>query len=128
MILLALIWMITDMSNLSLALIALFIFCLLMFVFVHTLILKINIIKLANTELNDKLVLKTSIVAILFFFLVFMLLFLITNDRFFILLSQLMTLKIYSGFNLYTSWREDQNSHDLKQLLLCLLFYIVKPK
>ncbi len=62
-----------DMSNLSLSLLALFVFCLLMFAFVHIALPKINIIKLVNTELNDKSSEKIFIVAILFFFLVFIL-------------------------------------------------------
>ncbi len=118
------------MSNLSLALIALFVFCLLMFAFVHIALPKINIIKLSNTKLNDKLAEKVFIIALISFFVFFIGIFLTTNgDLFFILVSQLMTLKISKGFGLYQDWlAEPKNTHNWKQLFLYMLFYIVKPK
>jgi len=121
--------MIGDMSNLSLALIAVLVFCLLMFVFVHILVPKINIPKLKNKKLNDKLAEKIFIRVLIVCFSIFMFIFFITNDLFYILLSQLMTLKISRGFTLYQNWlAEPDNSHSWKHLFLCLLFYIVKPK
>lgn len=128
MIALALTWTNTDMSNLNLALIALFVFCLLMFAFVQVALPKINIIKLKNIKLNDKLADEVFIRVLIACFSIFMLIFFISNDLFYILLSQLMTLKISRGFTLYQKWLADQNSHNWKHLFLCLLFYIVKPK
>jgi len=119
-----------DMSNLALALIALFVFCLLMFAFVHIALPRINIIKLTNIKLHDKLAEKVFIIALISFFILFIGIFLATNgDLFFILLSQLMTLKIAKGFDLYKNYLEvPGNTHSWKELFLYLLFYIVKPK
>ncbi len=118
------------MSNLNWALITLFVFCLLMFAFVHVALPRIKIIKLTSTKLSYKLAEKVFIIALISFFIFFIGIFLATNnDLFFILLSQLMTLKISKGFGLYQDWlAEPKNTHNWKQLFLYMLFYIVKPK
>jgi hypothetical protein len=118
-----------DMSYLSWALIVLLIFTASLFVFVHILLPKININKIFNLKLTDDLAEKTLIRVLIASFSIFMIVFFLTGDLFFILLSQLMTLKISHGFSLYQNWlAEKNNKHSRKQLFLCMLFYIVKPK
>jgi len=118
-----------DMSYLSWALIVLLIFTGSLFVFVHILLPKININKIFNLKLTDYLAEKTLIRVLIASFSIFMIVFFLTGDLFFILLSQLMTLKISRGFSMYQDWLAEPNhTHNWKQLLLYLLFYIVKPK
>lgn len=116
------------MSILNWVSILLFVFCLLMFAYVRIALPKFNLTKLINTKLNDALAEKTFIVAIVFSFVLFMGIYLITKNLFFILLSQLMTIKISRGFNLYKNWLAEKNAHNWKQLFIHLLFNVLKSK
>jgi len=118
-----------NMSYLNWALIVLLIFTASLFVFVHILLPKININKMLNLKLTDKLAEKILIRVLVISFSLFMIMFFMTGEIFYILLSQLMTLKISRGFSLYQNWLAEQNNiHSRKLLFLYLLFYIIKPK
>ncbi len=123
------VWTNGDMSYLNWALIVLLLFTASLFVFVYILLPKININEMFKLKLTDELAEKIFIRVLVASFSIFMIVFFLTGDLFFILLSQLMTLKISHGFSLYQNWQaEKNNKHSRKQLFLYMLFYIVKPK
>lgn len=121
--------------NLVIALLCLVLICLLFFLWTEVVLPKLSVMKLANInvthiKLTDELAEKVFVVAIIFFLAVFMLLYHIIGDLVLMLLSQLMTLKLLTGFEHYKQWLEESkaHTHQWKLYILYLLFYIFKKK
>ena len=123
-------WRTGNMSvTLAVALLCLVLFCLLMFLWVHVVLPKINVNKIVNTELTDSLAEKIFCVLATGFLALFMLLFYITDNVLLMVISQLITIKLMTGFEYYLRWVEESNNKHLwRRFILSLFFYIIPKK
>lgn len=116
-------------TELAVALLCLVFFYLLILLLAHVVLPKIDVIKPTNTKLTDEISEKVYCVSIVLFLALFILLYAVTGNPLWMLMSQLMTVKLMTGYDHYNQWVDESkcNNHEWQRFILCLVFYIIQP-